>query len=206
MKIGSHYDVPQVRAIWRATVPRWLPVLGPLHMDEELNFAHWHWHIDQRFLPTPIYRQCLSETNPPSPHYLYNFPIMVGLVVPLGRRTVNDETGYIVGVNPKWHSAEYERTVSDYLRSLPRETWLRVSRMTYKRPFERCEAHASLRSKLAVTHRGATLNLRRTVCPHRGADLSGIEPVDGVITCPLHGMQFCARTGKAIHPTTGRRA
>jgi hypothetical protein len=31
-------------------------------------------------------------------------------------------------------------------------------------------------------------------CPHRGMDLSQVEPVDGVITCPLHSLQFDAKT------------
>lgn len=35
-------------------------------------------------------------------------------------------------------------------------------------------------------------------CPHRGFDLSGIEPVDGVITCPLHSLKFDAKTKKII--------
>lgn len=33
-------------------------------------------------------------------------------------------------------------------------------------------------------------------CPHRGYDLSGVEAVAGVITCPLHGLQFNAETLK----------
>lgn len=31
-------------------------------------------------------------------------------------------------------------------------------------------------------------------CPHRGFDLTNIEVVDGVITCPLHGLKFDAIT------------
>lgn len=35
-------------------------------------------------------------------------------------------------------------------------------------------------------------------CPHRGYDLSQVEVKDGKITCPLHGLQFDAKTGKLI--------
>jgi nitrite reductase/ring-hydroxylating ferredoxin subunit len=35
-------------------------------------------------------------------------------------------------------------------------------------------------------------------CPHRGMDLSQVEPVDGVITCPLHSLQFNAETKQLI--------
>lgn len=39
------------------------------------------------------------------------------------------------------------------------------------------------------------------ICPHRGFDLSTVEPVDGVLTCPLHGLQFCAKTKKLLNKT-----
>ena len=32
-------------------------------------------------------------------------------------------------------------------------------------------------------------------CPHRGYDLSQVKEVGGKITCPLHGLQFNAKTG-----------
>jgi hypothetical protein len=35
-------------------------------------------------------------------------------------------------------------------------------------------------------------------CPHRGFDLSNINPIDGVITCPLHSLKFDAKTKKLI--------
>ena len=35
-------------------------------------------------------------------------------------------------------------------------------------------------------------------CPHRGYDLSQVKPVNGVITCPLHSLQFNAKTKKLI--------
>jgi hypothetical protein len=36
-------------------------------------------------------------------------------------------------------------------------------------------------------------------CPHRGYDLSQVSSKDGVITCPLHGLQFDAETNKLIN-------
>jgi len=35
-------------------------------------------------------------------------------------------------------------------------------------------------------------------CSHRGFDLSQVEPVDGVITCPLHGLRYNAETKQLI--------
>lgn len=37
------------------------------------------------------------------------------------------------------------------------------------------------------------------ICPHRGTALGSITPQpDGSITCPLHGLKFCATTGRSI--------
>jgi hypothetical protein len=36
-------------------------------------------------------------------------------------------------------------------------------------------------------------------CPHRGYDLSQVAPIDGKITCPLHGLEFDADTGKVLN-------
>lgn len=35
-------------------------------------------------------------------------------------------------------------------------------------------------------------------CPHRGYDLSQVVPIDGKITCPLHGLKFNSETGNLI--------
>lgn len=35
-------------------------------------------------------------------------------------------------------------------------------------------------------------------CPHRGMDLSQVPTIDGVITCPLHGLKFNANTKSII--------
>lgn len=35
-------------------------------------------------------------------------------------------------------------------------------------------------------------------CPHRGYDLSSTPVIDGIITCPLHGLKFDAETKKLI--------
>jgi hypothetical protein len=34
------------------------------------------------------------------------------------------------------------------------------------------------------------------ICPHRKASLGSIQPIGGIITCPLHGLQIHAATGK----------
>lgn len=35
-------------------------------------------------------------------------------------------------------------------------------------------------------------------CPHRGYDLSQVNPINGIIECPLHGLKFDAKTNKIL--------
>lgn len=36
-------------------------------------------------------------------------------------------------------------------------------------------------------------------CPHRGFDLSQVNPIDGKITCPLHGLEFSSDNGSLLN-------
>jgi Rieske 2Fe-2S protein len=36
------------------------------------------------------------------------------------------------------------------------------------------------------------------ICPHRKASLGSLAPVDGVITCPLHGLRIDAASGRVL--------
>ena len=40
--------------------------------------------------------------------------------------------------------------------------------------------------------------VRQGRCPHKGFNLNQVPVVHGVHICPLHGMRFCARTGKGV--------
>lgn len=43
--------------------------------------------------------------------------------------------------------------------------------------------------------------IQKGKCPHRGHDLSQEKSVNGIITCPLHGLQFNSETGDIIKDT-----
>jgi hypothetical protein len=47
---------------------------------------------------------------------------------------------------------------------------------------------------------------RGLVCPHRYFPLGSIEAIDGVVTCPLHGMRIDVATGKCLGPRVIERA
>ena len=44
---------------------------------------------------------------------------------------------------------------------------------------------------------------RGFVCPHKQFPLGSIKAIDGVVTCPLHGLRIDAATGKCLG-TAGR--
>lgn len=50
-------------------------------------------------------------------------------------------------------------------------------------------------SKLRCNH------IKNNKCPHKGYDLSNETSVNGIITCPLHSLQFNAKTKKIINKT-----
>jgi nitrite reductase (NADH) small subunit len=41
-------------------------------------------------------------------------------------------------------------------------------------------------------------------CPHSGARLGDGEFVNGIIVCPNHRWEFCARSGHGVNPTGAR--
>lgn len=55
----------------------------------------------------------------------------------------------------------------------------------------------------------STLNHKCLVngkCPHKGFDLSNTLPINGVITCPLHGLEFDQFTGALVNdPSRAKR-
>lgn len=51
-------------------------------------------------------------------------------------------------------------------------------------------------------------HLRNGVCPHKGIDLTTCPVVDGVVTCPGHGLRWNVETGKLVRrwPEANKKA
>jgi hypothetical protein len=49
-----------------------------------------------------------------------------------------------------------------------------------------------------TTYLEKKLDLETMVCPHKRICLKGIKPVDGVITCPGHGLKWNATNGECV--------
>ena len=80
----------------------------------------------------------------------------------------------------------------------PPIVWLRrrcrVADIPYRAP--------DVPQRLAPVFAGAQCKRARTgwVCPHKHVPLGQFAAVDGVITCPLHGLQISAATGVVVGP------
>jgi nitrite reductase (NADH) small subunit len=54
---------------------------------------------------------------------------------------------------------------------------------------------------LVVINIDGSVHAYENRCPHKGGRLSDGEFVNGVIVCPNHRWEFCARSGRGINPT-----
>lgn len=78
----------------------------------------------------------------------------------------------------------YLRVFPNHLKANERLEYRMLKKQTNKYSFS---TSVNLISKSKLKHDCA----HKMKCPHRGFDLSGVEPdEDGIITCPLHSLQF----------------
>ena len=199
--MGRTYLVTAVRTTWpmrpiakpRPGV-RWVPVMGPRHSDNDaVNFPPQHWHADPRFLDhgelwgDPSVRQ----------HFRYfeasEFDLEFAYFrIPIVEATPEPATGE----NPDdtiW--------VSDLINSpVPQESYIRLLPFQLRHEVPGYPGTQDYLPELTEQFRDQAL-IEDRFCPHRGADLAGITPdPQGIITCPLHGLRWCARTGRVQDP------
>lgn len=63
--------------------------------------------------------------------------------------------------------------------------------------------HDKPQIKKIVEHfagRQCAMSERGWVCPHQATPLGSIKPIDGVLTCPLHGLRIDAKSGFVLPP------
>lgn len=180
--IGKRYLVPTVEYIWgpgqRNKTPRPWPVLGPMHRDPELNFDLDHYHVDSRFVSERAYRSAANYSG----GTVYRDVNVVFEGVPLNRADHHwDDKGV--------------RTRSTIPH--PPVVW---RPLTCKRELHKVTRVPELARKIEASWVGKTCKRGKHgfICPHRNLPLGTIAPVDGVITCPLHGLRIDAATGVVL--------
>lgn len=60
--------------------------------------------------------------------------------------------------------------------------------------------------RLSLAHAFAKEKLRNDICPHKGTNLTTCSVVDGVVTCPGHGLRWNVTTGKLVRRWPGKEA
>ena len=204
MQVGNRYEVRLVRAVWKDKL-KWWPILGGCHNDPELNFLPDHWHVDFRFFNHQEMKhiQKSAEQNNwgnETPwdrlkHEIYATPVMLRLIEPLNK------TKKLFSLTYGWRTTteDQNKQIREYLeKNHTRKDWTRKSIRPMLRYFPIIDNHYKLSGRLYETHKDSRIDINSPVCPHRGADLNGVPVVDGTITCPLHGIIFCAKTGESL--------
>lgn len=170
LTIGRLYLVP---AIWwqrERKRPLWWPVIGPKHEDAEfLNFPWLHYHVDVRF----VNRNHLAQ------HYrrFDEMPRALAKIADILAQPLSHTGMPDAPPAPQWRRMKCQRAEIIY----PYGFTTQVQNINAHFAGAQCA-----RSKAGW------------ICPHRHAPLASIAPIDGVITCPLHGLKINAETGRVI--------
>jgi hypothetical protein len=67
----------------------------------------------------------------------------------------------------------------------------------YKRDFKLPNKYEFIEVTKEMLACGAKMKKMR--CPHHGTNLTSCKPVDGVVTCPQHGLKWNVNTGELVH-------
>ena len=174
--VGRIYLVPTVRYRIYEYTADW-PVIGPKHTDAEIiGFPHPHYHMDVRFV-SKRHAECLVGRSLWTARDIY----MIAAAVPLSIRVPGG------GIEP--HPPIIYRRRKCIRAGRHPERWA---------PWHVDLTNAYADASIVQTPAGP-------VCPHKGAPLGSIAPdADGVITCPLHGLRFCAKSGRCLGNETPR--
>ena len=188
MKLGKFYFVRCLRATWsRDNKPEWTPVIGPPHDDlEHIGFKQQHLHVDFRFLGKKARRHAKEHQHGDREINLV-FVLPISIVMPIGSRE-----GF--GLDDK------------RLQEFPEESYMKTIKLKFKTECPEYNFKPPWLRSMETAHRNARLS-PNMICPHRGADLSGMKPDEnGLLTCPLHGLRWDTQTGKLSPRATPEEA
>lgn len=181
--VGQFYLVPTIfyrfGEDYRKGVTTWPPlqrhhpVMGTRHEDGEyLGFPHFHYHMDWRFAKQAVVRTAMARGS-----HWFGEQALFGI--------------------PLIRSGEPDHGPVTYRRM----KCLRIPPINVQ--FSRPRSSGFL-SGGQLLHRAffgkpAAPGPHGWICPHRGTVLGSVPVnLDGTITCPLHGLKFCAKTGASI--------
>lgn len=168
-EVGKFYEVHCVYARLHSDIA-WWPVMGEAHRDSEIiGFDPLHYHVDWRFVSSRLYKRYIQRARRGTLEE-YAIPLMLMPEPGWNVRRIEESFSTLKHQQMKLMC---KRQFSAYPRS--RVPWL---------------------ARLSEHHAGTCL--KRNVCPHRGYDLSHEPVVDGIVTCPLHGLSWNVNTGSCV--------
>ena len=193
LMLGKWYDRPHVRVIWPyAGSPRWIAVLGPHHEDGELlGFHHEHFHVDYRFLPADLRTE--DYNNEHTLGGLGPFHAVFNMAVTLVAPALPDDHPLRQGQPYGYPRLPLHLALER--EDIPLKSWYRTRRTKFKVPYPAYPGPVRWTSDIEAAYKDVQLR-QGMICPHRGADLSGLEIKDGVVECPLHGLRWRVETGR----------
>lgn len=172
LTIGKFYSVPCLKASVNppnfARVGEWIPVLLPEHDDKEI-------------------------IGFPFRHYHLDFRFLsVWDWENVNRRELfASHQAAIFHRHPaNFYTFEEDLARPFYVGSVE------YRKLKCKRQFAGSYPKTQFTKKLADHYAGSLVVNGR--CPHKGADLFGCSVVNGVATCPMHGLKFSAETGLMV--------
>ncbi len=97
-------------------------------------------------------------------------------------------------IDTRWDILLTEYNLQTFLRIDKSIFNPKIVNLIFKKNNEMLITNTNLISKSKLKHNC----IYKGKCPHRGFDLSNTKQIDGVITCPLHGLKFSNQTKKLI--------
>lgn len=167
--------VPTVRGEWMSEITDW-PVVGPLHDDMQFFQFPWnHYHIDGRFLTR---RQQQRAAN-------YGYTKIKNSYEKLARACL----AYPMQTNDSINRGGFGKPVL-------MEKKCSIPSLPYWSGATESKAWLAMVDAFAghICKRGK----RGFVCPHQNVALGAVAAIDGVITCPLHGLRIDAESGRVL--------
>jgi hypothetical protein len=178
--IGELYSVPcmfgQIDLLTKGQIkpPQWWPVMRPSHQDS-VYIAKFRSIFDGEELVDEEY----FENDPNFPHHYHVDP----------RFAPNSfYTEWEVNAAPT--NPESLHNVINIQGEIKWETMPCLREMPTQRLF------TGFGQKFLDDHLGKKIKCNR--CPHRGVLLNSIPTIDGIITCPNHGLRFDAKTKTCV--------
>lgn len=152
-----------------------LPVLPPAHTDPFFPDVPRHWHYDVRFMDDVEVRRTVDY------------------------RTYGWTIEQIVAASPQYIRHALDTDVPKLCRRTCRRQ-MPVFPSTFVSPYGKPYAYRQL-ADLERCFAGVKLKPGCRTCPHRGISLAGLPAVDGVVTCPGHGLAWRVGTGELVSRT-----